>query len=92
MAQLHPLVSALLAVGVLAIIGYCAVTFTNAASFSLRQAEVASGTLSFSQDQLALRFETQHLSPRSAPPTVRITPKPDQAPRLLPPRSVQRHR
>jgi hypothetical protein len=92
MVQLHPVVTTLLAVGFLALVSYCAVTFTNAASFSLRHAQVATGSLSVSQQQFTLQFQTEQRSSYAAPPPVRISPKPHQAAPALPPRVTQRHR
>ena len=92
MAQMHPLLTAVLAVGFTAILGYCAITFTNAVNYSVRHATVAAGTLTLSSEQLGIRFETQQLSPRLAPPSVQIVPQVFGPSPAVPPRGVQRRR
>lgn len=92
MVQIHPVVTTVLAIGFLAILGYCAITFTNAVNYSVRHATVAAGTLTLSPEQLGIRFETQQLSPHQAQPPLQVVPKVLGATPALPPRSVQRRR
>jgi hypothetical protein len=92
MAHTHSLLTAVLAVGFLTILGYCAISFTNAVNDSVRHATVAAGTLTLSSQQLGIRFETQQVSPHHAQPPVQIVPSGLGSSPALPPRSVQRHR
>jgi hypothetical protein len=92
MAQLHPILTTLLSVGFLSLLSYCAITYTNAASYSLRHAQIATGSLSVSRQQLTLQFQTQQPSPHQVSPPVRIAPKPHQTTRAMPHRCVSRHR
>jgi hypothetical protein len=89
---MHPLITAALAIGLVAILGYCAITFTNAVNYSVRHATVAAGTLTLSPEQLGIRFETQQLSPRHAPPPLQIVPQVRGSPPAVRPRRVQRRR
>lgn len=91
MAQTSSLLPTLATIGFLAILAYCAASFSHAASMSILNAGTAKGGLAFSQQELSLSFETHRLTTRSAPPPVRVMPKPHQAPSHHPARRLRRH-